>query len=52
MARLARVKLGENYAKATGSSKKADFYFPGLTLFFFFSFLCIVGIDKYPEILE
>jgi acyl-CoA synthetase (NDP forming) len=33
MPRLARVKLGGNYAKATGSGKEANFYFPGLPPF-------------------
>ena len=31
MPRLGRVKLGGNHAKATGSGKEANFYFPGLT---------------------
>jgi hypothetical protein len=35
MPRLARVKLGGNYAKTTGSGKEANFHFPGLNPFFF-----------------
>ena len=33
MPRLGQVKLGGNYAKATGAGKEANFYFTGLTLF-------------------
>jgi hypothetical protein len=38
-----RVKLGGNYAKATGSGKEANFYFPGPPPFFFVDFYSAAG---------
>jgi hypothetical protein len=48
MPRLARVKLGGNYAKATGSGKEANFYFPGLIPFFPLCFEIARGRSGWP----
>jgi hypothetical protein len=52
MPRLARVKLGGNYAKATGSGKEANFYFPGLTPFFTFFHYYFIPSMRFASFLQ